>query len=70
MQIVAQAQVGDIVDRRGGIRVDRHDVLTLAHSRKMMRGAGDTARNIKVGPHCLARLPHLPLWRRPAEIDR
>ncbi len=50
------------------IRVDRDDVRGIGHSREVVAGAADAAREVERGRDAHTRLSHLALALRPTEI--
>ena len=62
--------IGHLEDRRLFVLVDRDDDLAVLHPREVLDRTRDADRDVEVRRHDLARLPHLPVVRRVAGIDR
>ena len=69
VQVAVQAEMSDIVDRCGGVRVNGDDMLAVAHPCQMVTGARDAASDVQVRPHRAPGLAHLPLMGGPPQIN-
>mmetsp|Transcript_20410 Transcript_20410/g.56790 ORF Transcript_20410/g.56790 Transcript_20410/m.56790 type:complete len:227 (+) Transcript_20410:979-1659(+) len=69
-QIRLQSVVRNLEDRSIRIRVDRHDRFGILHAGQVLDGTGDTAGDVQIRRHHLARLPHLPIVGAESGIDR
>src|SRR6187401_633023 len=70
IEVRDKAVVGDLEDRRLLVLVDRHDHFRVLHAGEMLDRARDADRDVELRRHHLAGLPHLPVVRRIAGIDR
>src|SRR5690606_26109002 len=69
-QVAHQADVGDLVDRRVRILVERHERAGVLDAGQVLDRAGDAHRQVQLGGDDLAGLADLQLVRDVAGVDR
>jgi len=68
-EVVDDRVVGDVHDRRVGVRVDRDDRIGALHAGDVLDCAGDTDGDVDVGRDDLPGLADLSVLGQPAVVD-